>query len=98
MRVTGDRLRLTVELTDTRSGTALWSSGLDEKFFDLLEVQNRLAESIVRRVAPYLYSAELRRVRKNRPQHLGSHDLFLRAQGNMNNPSRPGSEPPRHIS
>ena len=76
MRVTGDRLRLTVELTDTRSGTALWSSGLDEKFFDLLEVQNRLAESIVRRVAPYLYSAELRRVRKKRPEHLESHDLF----------------------
>jgi len=97
MRVTGDRLRLTVELTDTRSGTALWSSGLDEKFFDLLEVQNRLAESIVRRVAPYLYSAELRRVRKKRPEHLESHDLFLRAQENMNNPSRAVFETSEHM-
>ncbi len=88
MRVTGDHLRLTAELTDTRSGTVLWSSGLDERFFDLLEVQNRLAESIVRRVAPYLYSAELRRVRNKRTETLESNDLFLRAQENMNNPSR----------
>jgi len=97
MRVTGDRLRLTVELSDTRSGTVLWSSGLDEQFFDLLEVQNRLAESIVRRVAPYLYSAELRRVRNKRPEHLGSHDLFLRAQENMNNPSRIVFETSEHM-
>ncbi len=51
-------------------------------------MQNRLAESIVRRVAPYLYSAELRRVRNKRTETLESNDLFLRAQENMNNPSR----------
>src|SRR6266851_4835489 len=88
MRVIGDRLRLTVELTDTHRGAALWSSKLDEQFFDLIEVQNRLAEAIVGRVAPYLHAAELRRVRNKRTETLESNDLFLRAQENMNNPSR----------
>jgi TolB-like protein/DNA-binding SARP family transcriptional activator len=88
MRVMGDRLRLTVELTDTHRGTALWSSKLDEEFFDLIEVQNRLAEAIVGRVAPYLHAAELKRARIRGPEHLDAYDLFLRAQENMHNSSR----------
>jgi TolB-like protein len=88
MRVLGDRLRLTVELTDTRRGAALWSSKLDERFFDLFEVQDRLAEAIVRRVAPYLHAEELKRVRVKHPGRLEAYDLLLRAQEMMHNSSR----------
>ncbi len=88
MRIMGERLRLIVELTETKTGTALWSSRLDEKCFDLLEVQDRLSDSIVRRVAPYLHAAELKRVRLKRPDHLKAYDLFFRAQENMHNSSR----------
>src|SRR5205085_2170342 len=52
VRVAGDKLRLVVELTDAVVGTVLWMSRLDEKCSDLLDVQNRLAESVVRYVAP----------------------------------------------
>ena len=72
IRILGDRLRLTVELTDSRTGTALWSSRLDERFFDFLEVQDRLADAIVRRLAPYLRAAELKRTRIKRPEALGA--------------------------
>ena len=88
MRVVGDHLRLTVELTDTRSGTALWCSKLDEQFFDLLEVQNRLAEAIVARIARHLRSAEVSRVRTKRPEHHDAYDLLLRGQENMHDTSR----------
>lgn len=88
MRVLGDRLRLTVELTDTHKGTVLWFSRLDEQFFDLFEVQNRLAEAIVARVAPYLHAAELKRAQIKRPERLEAYDFFLRAQENMHNSSR----------
>jgi TolB-like protein len=88
MRISGHRLRLIVELTDTRSGVALWSSRLDEEFFDLLEIQERLAEAIVRRVGPQLHAAELKFTRTKRPDDLGAYDLFLRAQEGMHNSSR----------
>jgi len=88
MRVLGERLRLLVELTDSRTGTALWSSRLDERFFDFPEVQDRVADAIVRRLAPYLRAAELKRTRIKRPEALGAYDLFLRAQENMHNSSR----------
>jgi TolB-like protein/DNA-binding SARP family transcriptional activator len=88
VRVLGDRLRLTIELTDTQSGAALWFAKLDERFLDLFEVQDRLSEMIVQKVAPYLRAAEMNRIRVKRPDSLEAYDLFLRAQENMHNSSR----------
>jgi TolB-like protein len=88
LRVFEDRLRLTVELTDTQLGAALWFAKLDERFADLFEVQDRLSEMIVRQVAPHLHAAEMNRVRVKRPDSLEAYDLFLRAQENMHNSSR----------
>jgi TolB-like protein/DNA-binding SARP family transcriptional activator len=88
IRVFGDRLRLTVELTDTVGGGVLWTSKLDEEFSDLLEIQGRLAYSIVRRVGLHVHRAELSRTRIKRLGDLGAYELFLRAQENMHNSSR----------
>ena len=88
LRILADRLRLTIELTDTQLGAALWSARLDERFVDLFEVQDRLSEVIVRRVAPHLHAAEINRIRVKRPDSLEAYDLFLRAQENMHNSAR----------
>jgi TolB-like protein/DNA-binding SARP family transcriptional activator len=88
MRILDDRLRLTIELTDTQLGAALWFSKLDERFADLFEVQDRLCEMIAGKVAPYLHAAEMSRIRIKRPDSLEAYDLFLRAQENIHNSSR----------
>src|ERR1700751_2448720 len=88
MRIFEDRLRLTIELTDTELGAALWLSKLDERFLDLFEVQDRLCEMIIQKVAPHLHAAEMKRIRVKRPDSLEAYDLFLRAQENMHNSSR----------
>jgi TolB-like protein/DNA-binding SARP family transcriptional activator len=88
MRVFEDRLRLTIELTDTQLGAALWFAKLDERFADLFEVQDRLSDMIVQKVAPSLHAAEMNRIRVKRPDSLEAYDLFLRAQENMHNSSR----------
>jgi TolB-like protein len=97
IRLVSDQLRLIVELTDAASGVPLWISRIDEKFSDLLEVQGRLAETVVRSVAPHVRSAELKRVRVKRPEHQGAYDLFLRAQENMHSPSRVAFESSEHL-
>ena len=88
LRVLEDRLRLTIELTDAQSGAALWFAKFDERFFDLFDVQDRLSEMIVQKVAPYLHAAEMNRIRVKRPDNLEAYELFLRAQENMHNSSR----------
>src|SRR5205807_1488670 len=75
--------------TDTQLEAPLWLSRLDERFLDLFEVQDRLSEMIVRKVAPHLHAAEMKRIRVKRPDSLEAYDLFLRAQENMHNSSRP---------
>jgi adenylate cyclase len=88
VRIIGDHLRWTIELTDTQLGAALWFSKLDERVFDLFEVQDHSSEMIVRQVAPHVHAAEMNRIRVKRPDSLEAYDLFLRAQENMHNSSR----------
>jgi TolB-like protein/DNA-binding SARP family transcriptional activator len=92
VRRVGDRLRLVVELTEADTNRALWVSQFDEKFRDLIELQNGLAEAVVYRVSPHLRSAELKRVRIKRPEDYTAYDFFLRAQDNMHSPSRAAFE------
>jgi TolB-like protein len=87
VRVVGDRVRVTIELTDTHLGAALWFSKLDEQIIDLFEVQDRLSEMIVRKVALYLRAAEVNRIRVKRSESLEAYDLLLRAQEKMHNSS-----------
>lgn len=88
VRVFGDRLRINAELTDPYRGIALWSSRHDERFTDLLDAQYRIADEIVRRVAPHIHAAELKRIRVKRAEDLAAYELFLRAQEAMHNSSR----------
>ena len=88
IRIIADQMRLTVELADTRTGVALWRNRYDENVRDLLEIQSRLAEGVVRSVAPSIHFAEVKRVKRKRPEDYDAYDLFLHALQNMHNPSR----------
>jgi tetratricopeptide (TPR) repeat protein len=88
VRVVNDRLRLIVELVNVSTGIALWLSRFDEKVSDLLDLQDRLAESVVSSIVPHVRSAEIQRLRIKRPEDYDAYDLFLRAQENMHNASK----------
>ena len=88
VRVIGDRLRLVTELTDAETGKAIWVARFNENFSDLLDIQNSLADRVVRSVAPHLRSAELKRIKVKRPNDQSAYDLFLRGQENMHSASR----------
>lgn len=92
VRVVGDRLRLTVELTDTNSEESLWAERFDRDMSDLLDVQDQLAEAVVRAVAPRVRYAEFKRARVTQPEQQGAYHLFLRAQECMHQPSREAFE------
>ena len=97
MRVVGKDLRLIVEMTDTTAGKILWIATFDEHLSNLLEVQGRLAERVVRSLAPHLRAAEVKRVRLKRPDHQDAYDLLLQGQEKMHNPSRDVFEASEHL-
>jgi tetratricopeptide (TPR) repeat protein len=86
------RARLTLELTDTQLGAVIWISKFDETITDVFELQDRVSESAVRRIAPHIYGWELKRIRAKHSDSLKAYDRFLRAIELMHNSSRQAFE------
>ena len=42
----GEQIRVTVQLVNTRDGTSLWAGRFDEKFTDIFTVQDTIAEKV----------------------------------------------------
>ncbi len=62
VRRAGDRIRLTVRLTDTTSRESLWSERFDRAISDIFALQDELSGAIVRAVAPRSIEAETQRM------------------------------------
>lgn len=79
MRRAGNRMRVTAQLVDAASGAQLWSDTFDGVVEDVFDVQERIAENVVGRIAPQIRAAEMERSRRARPENLDAYDLTLRA-------------------
>jgi len=88
IRSSTNRLRLSVELTDTNSNVPLWNSRYDEKFSDFLVVQDLLSQAVIQSIAPRVRTAGLRHIQSKRPEEYSAQDFLLRAQDNMHSPDR----------
>lgn len=88
IRTMGDRLRLTAEVADGRRGTVLSSMRFDETAADPIDMCRRWATEITQHAIPRIHAAELRRIRRKRPETLDAHELFLCARDAMHNSTR----------
>jgi TolB-like protein/tetratricopeptide (TPR) repeat protein len=75
-RRTGDRLKLSVELSDGASGRVLWSGSFDRHMTDVFRVQEELAAAVIEAIVP-----TARGTPNGRPavpsQELDAFDLYL---------------------
>jgi TolB-like protein/Flp pilus assembly protein TadD len=83
IRQSGSALRLTVELVEGTRGSVLWGQSYETTRDTLFDAQDSIATTIVSTVVPYIHSAELRRVRAQRPSDMTAYDLFLQARDMM---------------
>jgi adenylate cyclase len=80
----GDRVRVSVQLIDTRTGHSRWSERYERELSDLFTLQDDITETIVARLEPEIGLAERNRVVQARHAdlqawecyHLGTHHLF----------------------
>ena len=79
MRRAGNRMRVTARLVDAASGAQLWSDTFDGVVEDVFDVQERIAENVVGRIAPQIRAAEMERSRRARPENMDAYELTLRA-------------------
>ena len=79
VRKAAGRVRITGQLVEAVSGRHIWAERYDRPLDDIFALQDEITLSVVGAIEPSLRRAEIERVRRKRPEHLGAYDLVLRA-------------------
>ena len=78
VRRSGRKVRLSAELCDCESGTAIWSDRFEGQAEDLFELQDELSARVVATIAPQVQRSELKRVLRKRPESLDAYECVVR--------------------
>jgi adenylate cyclase len=88
VRRSGDRVRVTAQLVDTRDGRVLWSARFDEALTDVFALQDTITRQIVGALAIRVTQLEQRRVLAKPTENLEAYDYVLRARPALLRPNR----------
>jgi TolB-like protein len=91
VRRIGDRVRVTVQLTDAGNGTQLWAEQYDDRLTDIFEVQDRIARRVAGTLAANLQQIALQQSLRKPTNNLDAYDLLLRARAQTNEATRAGN-------
>jgi TolB-like protein/Tfp pilus assembly protein PilF len=80
VRRMGQRVRVTVQLSDAASGTQLWSDQYDDELSDIFAVQERIARRVAGTLASSLQQIALQQSLRKPTDNLDAYDLLLRAR------------------
>ncbi|MCA1404581.1 adenylate cyclase [Ensifer sp. IC3342] len=95
LRADDQRVRLTIQLSDTRSGLTLWSERYDRPMEDVLALQDSLTESVINVLAGCfgtLATVGRNASRRKPPASLRSYDYYLLGVEQHNRFNREGNE------
>jgi len=80
IRPINDRLRITVQLIETNSGTHVWADKIDRPLADIFDVQDEVVDGLVTTLCANLSVAEGQRLRRQPPGNLKAWELLVRAE------------------
>ena len=79
VRRSGNRVRITGQLVDTRAGNHIWVDRFDGDLADIFDLQDRITASVAGAVEPSLRQAEIKRTGSKPTESLTAYDYYLRA-------------------
>jgi serine/threonine protein kinase/Flp pilus assembly protein TadD len=80
IRRAGNRLRITVQLVETRTGHAIWAQRFDREMDDVFEVQDEIARSIAQTFRINLSPQEEQKIASKPTQNSVAYDYYLRGR------------------
>lgn len=89
--VEGNRIRVNVQLVETKDGSHLWAERLDTERTSLLYVQDEIAGRVLRAIGLQVVDLEARRSWRERPDKAEPADLIMRGKAVLNRPSSPAT-------
>lgn len=88
VRRMGQRVRVTVQLSDAVNGTQLWSEQYDDELNDIFAVQERIARRVAGTLASSLQQIALQQALRKPTDNLDAYDMLLRARALSADPTR----------
>jgi adenylate cyclase len=80
VRKLGNRVRITAQFVDAKTGAHIWAERLDRGVDDLFAMQDEVTERIVATIAHRLERTEQERAAGKRPETMRPYDYILRAR------------------
>jgi serine/threonine protein kinase/tetratricopeptide (TPR) repeat protein len=76
----GERIRVTVQLLDVWSGSAVWAEQFDEKFDDVLSLEDAITAQVAEAIVPHLTGEERKRLAKRGTDSPEAHEAYMRGR------------------
>jgi serine/threonine protein kinase/Flp pilus assembly protein TadD len=83
LRRAGNRLRITAQLVETRTGRSVWGERYDRELKDVFEVQDEIARKITQALRVTLSPQEEANLARKPTEDLQAYDVFLRGRSYM---------------
>jgi non-specific serine/threonine protein kinase len=80
LRRAGNRLRITAQLAETRSGHSIWAERYDRQLEDVFAIQDEIAQNIARALRVMLSDKEVRDIEKVPTRDVQAYDYYLRGR------------------
>jgi serine/threonine protein kinase/Flp pilus assembly protein TadD len=80
VRRAGNRLRVTTQLVETRTGHSVWAERYDREMKDVFEIQDEIAQNIAQALQVVLTESEKRAIEKVPTANVQAYDFYLRGQ------------------
>jgi serine/threonine protein kinase/Flp pilus assembly protein TadD len=80
LRRAGNRLRITVQMVETRTGHSVWGERYDREMKDVFEVQEDIARCIAQALRISLSPQEEKTISRKPTENLQAYDYFLRGR------------------
>lgn len=80
LRRSGNRLRITAQLVESRTGHALWAQRFDREMDDMFEVQDEIARNIAQAFRISLSPQEEQKIASKPTQNSVAYDYYLRGR------------------
>lgn len=78
VRRSSNRVRITVQLVDGRTGNHLWAERYDRDLEDVFAVQDEITQTVVGAIQPELSRTEQERARLKQPENMDAWDCYQR--------------------
>jgi eukaryotic-like serine/threonine-protein kinase len=84
IRRAGEQIRVTTQLLDVRNGATVWGEQFDEKFTDVLALEDRISAHVAEALVPHLTGDERLRLAKRNTNNAEAYEAYLRGRYHWN--------------